>query len=746
MFSSFPTLIKALTNIFIFLPYYFSVDAMIGSLFSPWKRIVSKKESKGFSFSDFGNELSMELVSRGIGFFVRLATIATYLFVQLVFLPTAIIIVIFYGVLIFPLQFAIKTFSTTDKEKYEAEKQRFVDSHLLDIANREIVEGWFDAWYRNREHLKMWWELDNLFNTVPIGRDWTHGFTPTLDKYAIDMSAHADQFESRPMTLGREKEMQEIENVLCKNQGANILLIGEEGVGKLTVIESLAYRIHIGRGNPLLSFKRLLKINFERVLSENTDPKIRENILESLFDGADKAGSIIFVFENIDRYLSSGEGRVDLSIPLEKFTRSNRIHVVGLSTPYAYQKYLYPKDFLRSSFTLIELKEVTKELALVILLDHCHRFEMRYDVIIPYETLVASIDKSAFFISEIPFPEKALQILDDACVYTSNNPNIPKNSEHVVAPEIIDVVLSKRTHTPTTLNKSFKEKLLTINDKLGSGVIGQQKAIKNLSDALQRSFLLLGKRTKPLASFLFLGPTGVGKTETAKILAKEFFDTEHRIIRFDMSEFQRVEDIPHLIGDVTSGEPGQLISRIREQPYGVLLLDEIEKAHKNLLNIFLSLLDEGYISDANGKKVDCKSLVVIATSNAGAIEFYSNLTNKNAEAGVQGDIMDFLITNRYFSPEFLNRFDGVIAFEPLTGLNAYAIAKKMIDRVASDIAQNHGVTVNVKDETIQSILKEKFNPAYGARNLERAIQQVIETTIAQKVLTGEAKAGSTVEV
>ena len=332
MFSSFSTLIKALTNNFIFLPYYFSVDAMIGSLFSPWKRIVSKKESKGFSFSEWGNELSIELVSRGVGFAIRLATITTYLVVQLLYLPIALIIVVLYTVFIFPLQFVIKTFSSSETEKYETERQRFVETHMLDIANREKVEKWFDGWYRNRENTKMWWELDNLFNTVPIGRDWTHGFTPTLERYATDLSSAASAHDARPMTIGREKEMQDIETILCKTKGANILLVGDEGVGKLTVIESLAYRIHIGRGNPLLAFKRLIRINLEKVLSEAEDPKVRENILENLFEEAERASNIIFVIENFDKYLSGGEGRIDLSTPIEKFTRSDKIHVIGLTT------------------------------------------------------------------------------------------------------------------------------------------------------------------------------------------------------------------------------------------------------------------------------------------------------------------------------------------------------------------------------------------------------------------------------
>ncbi len=748
MFSSLSTLTKALTNIFIFLPYYFSVDSMVTNLFSPWKRIVSKKETRGFSFSEWGNELSFALISRGVGFALRISTLLAYLFIQMLFLPIAAFVLIIYLVAIFPIQFIIKTFSSPENQKYENEKQRFIDTHLLDIKNKEKVERWFDTWYANRAHAQRWWELDNLFGTVPIGRDWTHGYTPTIDRYATDLSAIAGRHDSRPMTIGREKEMQDIEQVLCKDKGANMLLVGEEGVGKLTIIESLAYRIHIGRGNPLLAFKRLIELNLEKLMSETVDPKIRESILESLFDEAESAGNIIFVISNIDKYLnSSGSAFIDLSTPIEKFTRSGRVHLIGLTTPYAYQKYLYPKDFLRSSFSLIELKEVTKELALVILMDHCHRYETRYDVVVPYETLIAAIEKSSFFISEIPFPEKALQVLDDACATIKNNPNIPKNSPHIVNPDIIDIILSARTHTPTTLTDKFKEKLLQIYDKLNQEVIGQEKAERKLSDAIQRSFLLLGKRKKPLASFLFLGPTGVGKTETAKVLAREFFESSHHMIRFDMSEFQQVADIPHLIGDVTSGEPGQLVAQIRERPYGVLLLDEIEKAHHDLLNIFLTMLDEGYIADATGKKVDCKSLVVIATSNAGAIEFYTDIKNSaDTSTRKSDDVMDFLITHKYFTPEFLNRFDGVIAFEPLTGNIAKAIAKKMIAVVAEQIFSNHGVKVSVKDDTIDKILKEKFNVAYGARNLERAISETVETAIAQKVLTGVAKAGEMIEI
>jgi ATP-dependent Clp protease ATP-binding subunit ClpA len=755
VFSSLSTLTQALVNIFIFLPYYFSVDVLFRTLFEPWKRIVPNEKRVGFSFSDFFNDLAFDWVSRGIGFVVRVATLITYLVVQVLYVPVALLIVLVYVICILPIQTLGKSLGKSEEVRLNEEKQAFIGSHTHDPAHVPAVEAWFDTWHTQTTHISRWWELDNLFNVIPIGRDWAQGYTPVLDKFIIDLSGSAAKYEDRPMTIGREGELKQIEDVLCKTNGANILMVGEEGVGKTTIIESLAYRIHIGRGNPLLAFKRLVEINLEKILATDRDPKVRETILEELFTEADRAGNIIFVVHNFDKYMSSGESRVDLSTPLEKFLRSNRIHVIGITTPFAYQKFLYTKQVLKNHFTTLDVKEITPEVTLQILLEHTHRFETRYKVALLYETLLASVQKSAFFITDVPFPEKALLVIDECC-NRMKNVAVAKNQVRIVTPDMVDQVLSDRTHVPTTLTDAFKEKLLTIYDKLNAFVVGQQHTMGELSAALQRSFLMIGKRKKPLASFLFLGPTGVGKTETAKVLAREFFQSESTMIRFDMSEFQRVEDIPRLIGNTETGDPGLLVSAIRERPYGVLLLDEIEKAHHDLLNIFLTLLDEGYVTDSLGKHVDCKSLVVIGTSNAGALEFYNlaSSTDQNTQNAVpqqtnlqpHGDIMSFLIEKRYFSPEFLNRFDGVIAFMPLSDETAFTIGRAMVTQIASNIQNLHNVTLTVTDETLRSIIKNHFNTAYGARDLQRAIQEQVENVIAQKILSGDAGKGDSIEI
>ncbi|MEK7096796.1 MAG: AAA family ATPase, partial [Patescibacteria group bacterium] len=281
---------------------------------------------------------------------------------------------------------------------------------------------------------------------------------------------------------------------------------------------------------------------------------------------------------------------------------------------------------------------------------------------------------------------------------------------------IINQVLTEKTHIPTIITQQIKEKLLNLETLLFSRIIQQNEAIKKLSSTLRRSFLLIGKRKKPLASFLFLGPTGVGKTETAKAVSNVFF--EDHLLRFDMSEFQSKYDIPKLIGDNTN--PGLLTKTIHEQSYGVLLLDEIEKADKDLINIFLTVVDEGYFIDGMGKKVDCKNLVIIATSNA---------QNENL-----------------FSPEFLNRFDGVITFESLNKESIKILAKKIIEKISLDILKLYKVKVFVSEKTIDFISKKGFNPRFGARNLERTIRDEIEDKVAKIILSEKAKPGETIHL
>ncbi|PIP63941.1 ATP-dependent chaperone ClpB, partial [Candidatus Roizmanbacteria bacterium CG22_combo_CG10-13_8_21_14_all_33_16] len=331
---------------------------------------------------------------------------------------------------------------------------------------------------------------------------------------------------------------------------------------------------------------------------------------------------------------------------------------------------------------------------------------------------------------------------DHACSSLLENSKSKKNL--VLLPAHIDETLSSITHTPTQLSQKIKDKLNSLETDLNNKIINQGVAINSLSSALRRSFVLLGKRKKPLASFLFLGPTGVGKTETAKALNSIFFkDTP--IIRFDMSLYQSKDDIPNLIGSPETNQPGQLTNALRNNPYGVLLLDEIEKADRDLLNIFLTIFDEGYYNDGNDKRVDCKNLIIIATSNAGTNLLFTKNTSLISPK-ITNNLISFLTEENLFSPEFLNRFDGVILFNPIDKISAETIAKAKLQIIINDIYKLYKVKISVKDEMINQVVASSNYAQFGARELERTLRQTIEDKIVKLILENKVKEGDSISL
>jgi len=487
-------------------------------------------------------------------------------------------------------------------------------------------------------------------------------------------------------------------------------------------------------------YKRILRLNMEKILNQETDPEKRMNFFEDLLQEAALAQNVIIFIDNLDHYISSQDDKIDLTTSIEKYAKSNQIQFIGITTPFFYEKYFFTNDKLARLFVKIEVKEVSVQAAEKILLRLTHTFEERYQVILPYETIKTAIDKSDFYITAIPFPEKAIDLLDSACVFAQ------QSAVKVVLPDLLDKVLTEKTHVPTSLTANTKEKLTKLEEMLFEKIVNQQRAIMKLSSAIRRSFLLLGKRKKPLASFLFLGPTGVGKTETAKAITNIFFGGESYLTRFDMSNYQSTLDIPKLIGSLDSASPGLLTKAIRESPYGVLLLDEIEKANKDLLNIFLSVLDEGYFTDGYGKKVDCKNLVIIATSNAGTDFIYNN-SNTVTAADFKGEkIVDYLIQQKIFTPEFLNRFDAVIAYNSLDKESAKKIAKKMLAGIAADVLKLHKVKLTVSDAFLEGLIAKGYNEKFGARNLERLLRDEVEDKIAQIVFQENVETAKTINL
>jgi ATP-dependent Clp protease ATP-binding subunit ClpA len=727
---------KSLFNIFLFLPHFFSALPLLMTLFYPWKRLSAKKEELGFSMSEWFNRLMFNVISRTLGFIMRSSLLIFFLFVMVTYILLIPILSLLFFLLL-PLLIIIDDLKEPEDIKKAKLKKQFVTTHSLTKETYKLSEAWFDYIYDKHLKKNLWWQLDNLMSTSPLARDWAIGFTPTLDRYCDELMSAEYQSTERHI-VGRIREIEEIEQILSKTRKANVLIVGDDGIGKHTIIDAFSNKIFKGQANEILNYKRILKLNLESVLNETTDQKQREALVEQLFNEAVEAGNVILVLFDFERYIVSSKEGVNLIIPIQKFAESPKLQFIASTTPYYYEKYIYHNDKLNQLFPRINVSEITKQDALKILMDIALTFENRYNITIPYETISKIITKSEFYITNIPFPEKAISLLD-RCASRAF-----QNKQQVLNPDIIDEEITEITQAPTKLDGNLKQKLLNIEKAMMQKVIAQDRAISSLANSIRRAFLLLGKRKKPLASFIFLGPTGVGKTETAKALMETFFENQKKLLRFDMSQYQSKENIRDLIGNPDTQAPGILTKTIRENPYGILLLDEVEKADKELLNIFLTILDEGYFTDALGEKVDCKNLIIIATSNAASDFIFQSLSTNKAIS--DQNLVDYLVNKNYFSPELLNRFDGIVYFEPLSKQALNKIAQNMISQLLANYKSSNNISINISPTTLEYIVTKGYNKQFGARNMQRTIMNEIGGRIDKQILEGSIKAGTTITI
>ena len=638
----------------------------------------------------------------------------------------------------------------------------------------------------------------------------------TLAEFTRDLTEAARQGKLDPV-IGREKEIQRVIQILSRRTKNNPVLIGEPGVGKTAIAEGLAQRIAAADVPEELLDKRVLSLDLSGMVAGTKYRGEFEERIKKTIDEVKKAGNVILFIDELHTIVGAGsaEGAVDAANILKPALSRGEIRVVGATTLNEYRKYIEKDAALERRFQPVTVAEPTPETAIEILKGLRDKYEAHHKLTITDEAIESAVRLSVRYINDRFLPDKAIDLMDEAASRVrmdaeSASPELKSLEEKIAAlrkekaevlaaqdyekaaqlrdieqnyleqadierenwrrnlavnrgtvgEEDIAKVVAGWTGIPVTrLTEDESQRMLKLEEVLHKRVVGQDEAVTAVAKAIRRSRVGLKDPKRPIGSFLFLGPTGVGKTELCKALAEVMFGSENDMIRIDMSEYMEKHTVSRLVGSppgyVGHEEGGQLTEKVRRKPYSVVLFDEIEKAHEDVWNILLQILEDGIVTDSQGRRVDFKNTIIVMTSNVGA----RNITAADKPLGFDGReteadekarfdrikqaVMDEL--RRTFKPEFLNRIDETIVFRQLTEEDIRRIAQRMLEITGKRMAQQ-GITLLADDEAVTALAKDGFDPQYGARPLRRAIQNEVEDAVAEQMLEGKLQSGDTARI
>ena len=685
-----------------------------------------------------------------------------------------------------------------------------VASRLLNTLSVNVQKMYVDTLIAMGEDVSQY--KDEFQNGKPGKRKNAEG-TPSLDQFSRDLTELARDGKLDPV-VGREAEIDRVIQILSRRSKNNPCLIGEPGVGKTAIVEGIAERIMGGMVPDTVLGKRVVSLDLSGIVAGSKyRGEVEERIKKVLAEVA-KAGNVLLFIDEIHTIIGAGgaEGAIDASNILKPALARGEVQVIGATTIEEYRKYIEKDAALERRFQPVVVEEPTEEEAISILKGLRGQYESHHHVTITDEAVEAAVRLSARYINDRFLPDKAIDLMDEAAakvrLHVGGDPREAAELRREIAEsqETLEQALSggdlEAAREAQTKRQELEEKLEKLNAKAKQGgrrhhqtvgedeiadvvsgwtkipvkkltegeaarlkkleatlhkrVIGQEEAVSAVAKAVRRGRVGLKDPKRPIGSFLFLGPTGVGKTEISKALAEAVFGQEQAMIRVDMSEYMEKHSVSKMIGSppgyVGHEDGGQLSEKVRRNPYAVILFDEIEKAHPDVFNILLQVLDDGHITDSQGRKVDFKNTIIIMTSNAGAqaivepkkLGFASGNDEKQNYERMKGSVMEEV--RRIFKPEFLNRIDETIVFRALNKDDMKQIVGLMTKELAKRCETQLGITLVVRDAAKQYIVDKAYDPKYGARPLRRKIQDEIEDPLAEKLLDGSIRRGDEVIV
>jgi ATP-dependent Clp protease ATP-binding subunit ClpC len=619
------------------------------------------------------------------------------------------------------------------------EREEFVRELLLD---KGIDPGKFHnmiAWLRIHEKMRERYQAFRraaLYKpTGAMNRSMTSVATPTLDAVSEDLTTAAVNGQL-PMMIDRAEQVEELLRII-EGGRQSVVLVGPEGVGKSTVLAGIAELMVKEDVPKILQDRRLVRISIPHLVSGANAAQAQERLLTVLAE-VSRSRNIILAFTDVDQLVADGSDANDLASTLVDFLSRSGTFAVATTTPQAYTAKV-ERSMLGRIFQKVDILEPDQDSAILMLESKIGGIEYEHQVIFSYEAVERAVKLSDRYMHETYLPKKAIEVARETALQVSKE----RGKDALVTGEDVARIVSAKTGVPTTsVTEDEKEKLLGLEEKMHGRVIGQDEAVEAVAAALRRARTELRSQARPIATFLFLGPTGVGKTELAKTVAATYFGSEEMMIRLDMSEYQSEDSINRLLGTPNSPAGGLLTEAVRKQPFAIVLLDELEKAHSDILNVFLQVFDDGRLTDSAGRTIDFTNTIIICTSNAG--------TSYIQDAGDRGESMEQIKTHLVeeelrgvYRPEFLNRFDGIIVFRPLAQEDVLKITKLFLSAVALRLDPK-GIGFRAEDAAVAELATKGFDPKFGARPLRRLVQEEVDNAIANALLQGDVRRRDTI--
>lgn len=775
--------------------HYYSPTLLLKTLFSPWKRLVEVNTKSGFSFERYFETLMFNLISSFMGALVRSALLFASFWIFLLVAISGMfgfllwLIVPVVGIPDYlrykkqPDIYAKRLAEEMNKDKsraielfYESEAGKYILMHLgisreefvanakqlekdlnytslsglYDLVNLFIHDTYEDSFLRDRDlevanflDASYMWDVknknefgsDESFGRPGLALDLVYGYTPTLTKYSNDLSI-PQTFSHR--LIGREDLVSRMDRVL--SSGNSVLLMGQSGVGKKTAILEFEERAANGKLGPTMAYQKVMELDYNSLLSGSSDANTKKMKLAEILSEAANAGNIILMIRDLHRLTNSDVEGYDFTDTFDQYLEKKTLRLIAVSTPNDYERFISRNVRLRKYLKVVEINPPDMEEVMKILLESAIYWENISNITIKTPVLRKILVASDKYITEAPFPEKALELLESVLE------DCKQRHKKTVDVDDANKILAEKTGISFSyITKSEKDKLTNLEAIIHEGLIGQESAVSLIAKSLRGRSIGAKDDNRPIGSFLFLGPTGVGKTETAKILAKVYFGSEDEIIRFDMAEYQGDSGLDRLIGSTSKNTPGTLTTSIKNKPASLLLLDELEKATPEIKNLFLTLLDEGYIVDAFGNKVIGRNLFIVATSNAGA-EYVRSIINRGVKGSdLQQKTVEYVMAKGLYSPEFINRFDGVVVYEPLTPESLEKVASLMLAKLSNRM-KDKNIHLKFTTSAVKKLASDGYDPAFGARPMRRIVDLTLSDLLGRALLTDHIKSGDKVEL